>query len=491
MNMLTTLLHGGISVFQVAVFVILGLVLYLLRPRGLVKSKRLMTAWILTGIATFFLLYHSGGIVSTADTAILHEKTYSEEALRADLDQLIRVVVDNNPKYYTDRDMLEKAIATAESGIYGGMTELEFYRTIHPVVTALSCGHTNLSISETLVENRKGRVGFFPLDVTLVEDKLFVRQADPEHGIEAGEEILMINGASTEEILGKLLAGISSDGDNPAKRRYVLDRHFALKYHDLMDDTGRFTVYLKDLAGDFREVQLTGVYNPRLNETDWSLHFAETRGKAHYTSDVWASHALLDLNVFMKDKGRPFDAFLEDFFKRVEEDQVDRLIIDLRGNYGGDPGMAKDLLSYLIEEEQPYLAGDFGPIYRLFGFGKPIEPKDQYRFNGRVVLLVDGAVFSTSAHLAAFVQAHDLGTLIGSETGGNQVCTDASRDVVLKNTQIRCHYATKVFALDVGPEESGRGIRPDIPVLTDLKARIEGTDPVMVRAKALLQVDGL
>jgi C-terminal processing protease CtpA/Prc len=454
------------------------------------KNKGLTAAWLLTTVATFFLLYHSGTIVSTADTAQLHEKVYSEEALRADLNQLVRVVVDKNPQYYTDRDELEEAIATAEASLHDGMTELQFYRAINPVVTALACGHTNLSISENLVENREGRVGFFPLETTLVEDRLFVLRADPEHGIEAGEEILMINGAPTEEIVATLLEGISSDGDNPAKRRYVLDRHFALKYHDLLDDSGRFTVYLKDLEGRFREVQLKGAYDPRSNETAWSLHFAETRGKANYAATLHDTHAVLDLNVFMEDKALPFDAFLEDFFKDVEAQGIDRLVIDLRGNYGGDPGMAKELLAYLIDGETTYLTGDFGPIYRLFGFGKPIAPKERYSFDGQVVVLVDGAVFSTSAHVAAFVKAHDLATLVGSETGGNQVCTDASRDVVLKETKIRCHYSTKVFALDVGPEEAGRGIRPDIPVERRLEDRIEGTDPIMDRALALLGIDG-
>jgi len=197
-----------------------------------------------------------------------------------------------------------------------------------------------------------------------------------------------------------------------------------------------------------------------------------------YSSNIYGNHALLSVRIFMNETGNKFDGFLDDFFTELREKGISKLIIDLRGNFGGDPFLVKTLLSYLIEDKIEYFDGDLPFVYHLLGFMDPISPKE-FAFNGDVVVLTDGACFSTTAHLCALIDYYNLGVLVGSETGGSYICTDASKDMALKNTRLRLHYSTLTFKVmsDVLSDKSG--INPQIVASPSAEDILTNKDIVM------------
>ncbi len=66
-----------------------------------------------------------------------------------------------NPLFFADREELKKTFTITYDKIEEEMTELEYYRLINSVVVDVKCGHTNLSISEALQENREETAKFF------------------------------------------------------------------------------------------------------------------------------------------------------------------------------------------------------------------------------------------------------------------------------------------------------------------------------------------
>ena len=78
------------------------------------------------------------------------------------------------------------------------------------------------------------------------------------------------------------------------------------------------------------------------------------------------STAIMTIQTFIYyDRVPMFKAFLENCFKEIHEKKIANLILDLRGNDGGDPFCAAPLFSYLEHEPVPYFAESYGKYSSL------------------------------------------------------------------------------------------------------------------------------
>jgi len=455
--------------------------------RRKLKGQRIKIfgVWTVFSLLAALLLYYTGFFGTYIDVQAAQDKNYSREELVQDLKQIERTIMDENPLIFTDREKLKADFAQRYNLIEDGMTELEFYRLINPLIADINCGHTNLYISEALEKNREKKAKFFPLQVTLINDELFALENDPESGIKTGDKIKTINGLNSKKIIEKLIENISGDGDGEAKQRYIISNYFNSRFYDFVDNSEEFKVeYLKQ-DGNKATANLKAEQNNSYNLTSWSLHFAGYRDGNYYDNQIFNDYALLDLNVFMQEKEEKFDDFLEDFFLELKEKEIPNLVIDLRGNFGANPFMSKTLLSYLVSKETDYFTDDLPLLQRLLGFTDPIEAAEN-NFEGEIVLLTDGANFSTAAHFAAFFKYNKLGTIVGSETGGSYVCTDSSKDLVLSNTRMRLHYSTLAYELAIEGMPKRKGIQPDITVREDINDILNKKDPQLEQALEIL-----
>jgi hypothetical protein len=143
--------------------------------RKKLKGQRIKIfgVWTVFSLLAALLLYYTGFFGTYIDVQAAQDKNYSREELVQDLKQIERTIMDENPLIFTDREKLKADFAQRYNLIEDGMTELEFYRLINPLIADINCGHTNLYISEALEKNREKKAKFFPLQVTLINDELF------------------------------------------------------------------------------------------------------------------------------------------------------------------------------------------------------------------------------------------------------------------------------------------------------------------------------
>jgi C-terminal processing protease CtpA/Prc len=473
----------------VFVFCSLGLLFLFIVLKKNLQGKRIkiFAVWTAFGLITALLLYNAGFFGNYIDVQAAENKNYSREELVQDLKQLENIIMDENPLIFANREKLKSDFADSYSLIDEGMTELEFYRLINPLIADVNCGHTNLYISEALEKNREKKARFFPLQITLVNDELFILENDPKSGIKAGAKIKAINGLSSEQIIKKLITNISGDGNGEAKQRYIISRYFNSRFYDFVDNSDEFTVEYQNSEGNRITANLNAEYNSDYNLNSWSLHFEAYQDGNYYERKIFDNYALLDVNVFMQEKEEKFEPFLEDFFLELKEKEISKLIIDLRGNFGGNPFMSKKLLSYLVNKESKYFTEELPFLQRLLGFTDPIKFAKN-NFEGEVVLITDGANFSTSAHFCAFFKYHKLGTLVGSRTGGSYICTDSSKDTVLTNTRLRLHYSTLAYELAVEGLPKNHGIEPDITTKNNINDIINKRDFQLERSLEVLGI---
>src|SRR5690606_18503564 len=112
------------------------------------------------------------------------------------------------------------------------------------------------------------------------------------------------------------------------------------------------------------------------------------------------------------------------------------------------------------------------------------------RFRGRLVTLIDGGVFSTNGHFVSLLKYHDIGTLVGEESGGSFTTTSNNLTTTLGRTGLRFSYATNTFTTAVNGLPPGRGIMPDVVSYARIEDMAVGHDPQLAAALRELGVGG-
>ena len=470
-----------INIILIAVIYMISIIVFLIIKKLTNIKKKIFLIYSIIYFAAVIVLLIMGVFGKSMEVATINTKPYSAIDLTQDLKQLEKCIMKENPLYFADKENLRILFQDALEKTEDGMTEIEFYRLINPIIVQVHCGHTNLSISEALYMNRKENAKFFPLDVSLINNQLYILENDETTGVYAGDEILSINEKSSEEIINILIKNVSGDGNNEAKPRYIISKFFNNKFYDFVDNSNSFNVQLINKDGITYSAKLDARYKAKYNTTAWALHSTEFKDGNYYNSVINDDYAILNIRVFFKEKGKDYNSFLDNFFAELQEQKISKLIIDLRGNFGGNPDMAKELLSHLTTKKMEYLNSDLPFLYNVMGYQKAISPSTTV-FKGKTVVLTDGACFSTTGHFCSLFQYHELGTIIGTETGGTYVCTDGSKDILLNNTRIRLHYSTLAFSVAVEGYSDYEGVKPDVDIAPSIDMVLNHRDLILEEA---------
>ncbi len=189
---------------------------------------------------------------------------------------------------------------------------------------------------------------------------------------------------------------------------------------------------------------------------------------------------------FQKNDGNV--ALIDAMFKEARTKQARTLIIDLRGNGGGNSSMSEVILKHLTGQKvrqyskirlkvSPEIMDRYPDDYLdLKGsIGQVVEFEEEARalpavpalFTGKVFVLVDNSTFSSAADFAATIRGYGLGTLVGYETGGFATSFGDVYSTELEHSEIPFGVSHKQFFAAVPvPGDDRHGVMPDVP-LTD------------------------
>lgn len=410
---------------------------------------------------------------------------FSLEELQADFSRLRSVLESNHPdphRYESAAD-LGALFDSAYASLRDGMNEAEFYRVVAPLVVRFHCGHTQLRHSSAFYNALAAGGRVLPLGIYLDNGRAFV-DADygSGSGIRLGSEVLAIDNEPMAGIVARMTAGISADARNESLKVLRLNREFYLHYLFWHGDAPSFALQLKNPA-DGAESLLQVAARPYAQVSQAAA------ARFPWTSDLRITSedglAVLTVPTFVAGQNPNYRAFFTEAFRGLNEGGVERLIIDIRGNGGGDPDVSAALIAHLVDRPFIYFKKGIGYPH-LFAATDP----DPVHFPGRVVVLIDGGCFSTSGHFCALVRHLGLATLVGETGGGTFRCHDNSFETVLANTGLRLRVARTTFEAAVPDQDVSPGFRPDVRVYPGINDVLAGRDVQMEAARVKCRQEG-
>ncbi|WAC09254.1 S41 family peptidase [Dyadobacter pollutisoli] len=439
--------------------------------------------WGRISIALFLMLLVFTNTLAQQTSEPNFRRLLQTSQLREDFQTFRSTLTENHPDLYRyrPRESIDRLLDSCQKSIVAPMNLIAFGNLIRFAVSAIECGHTSGSLPGELMEQYASSVAMFPLKLWFAGGRAFVL-CSKEANAPVGSEILSIDGEPIEQIRQKLFSYLPSDGKIQTKKNATLNNDaFQFLYNFVYGEKIHFRTRLAMSDGQVRDITLLAT---KFENTQCPAYKTGNNTKPLEFSLSDNTRALLTIRTFSKDRisnaGQDFPVFLDSIFNQLEQREIRHLVIDLRGNGGGDDIYGALLYSYLTNEtfryfsvlqskSKPLMTSDDHP-------GLAIQQPANINFKKKVYVLTDGRTFSTAADFCAIVRSNARGVFVGEETGGSYEGNNSGGTVRvnLPHSGIRLAVPTVRYSNAVKPgTEPGRGIIPDyavIPSILDMLA---------------------
>ncbi|MEL6733717.1 MAG: S41 family peptidase [Bacteroidota bacterium] len=466
----------------------------------------------LSAILLFLLALASYAQVDTPSKE-LPQRTFSKDQLQKDFEVFRGSLEDLHAGlyWYTPKEELDQLFDETGASLNDSLSELAFFRKLTFITSKIRCGHTVIRTSIPTRDYIAQEAKLLPFEIKMIQGKMYVLESrtDEELPLKPGMEIVKINEHTVDALSQLASAVVSSDGFIENHKLIRFERNFPFFYVSRFGPTDVYEIDYLDLQGQKQSAQINARPTSQLkplkrSERNLTLSFPDP--------DV----ALLKVRQFGNwkeaKKNFSFEKELHTMFEEISSAQVNNLVIDMRGNLGGDDNFGLRLFSYLYDQpivefgEQTLIAnkseyfryskelsrtkalfyhmiytkkGEDGRFYmRRAETLKPSRPAFP-QFSGSVYVLIDGGTYSTGADFISLVRSYQLATFIGDEGGGCYYGNTSGYliTMTLPHSQLRLILPLVNYRTNVEPlEKVGRGVTPDFPISPSITDLVNGRD---------------
>src|SRR5690554_3825971 len=236
----------------------------------------------------------------------------------------------------------------------------EFYNILWNVIDFTGSCHNGLTYPDSLDNNLNKQKNFFPIPLKYIENKIYTNLE--YRGIPVGSEITSINNINTAELATSIGKYVSTDGFNKTGKYTKIETDWLPFYIYLtMGKQNQFEIEYKTKNSDIPKkstitsVSYSDFYTNYKNR--YSKEFEDKiNGNYSYTFLDSINTGLLKVHSFgMGGSGteghKKYATFLDSVFSALKDRKIENLIVDVRGNGGGNDPNDLLLYSYLTQRE--------------------------------------------------------------------------------------------------------------------------------------------
>jgi hypothetical protein len=336
------------------------------------------------------------------------------------------------------------------------LTDNEIKLQIAKIVASVRDAHTSVSLPITR---------FLPLELYWFSDGIYVTLATSEYNNILYCKITKVNEITIEKVIIILSSIISYENETYLKSQLP-------KYFPAIE-----LLYDLELVNDIDSIVLTFEdENQKINTLEVkSLPLRECREKLSIIGDDFEINNKLPLYRRNSDKYYWFQyintyktvyfkynacrdmvpttviTFCSKLMEFIEENDVEKLIIDMRNNFGGN----STLLDPFIED---------------------IKHCPKINKRGKLFVIIGRETFSSALLNAFSLKKNTYSTFLGEPTGGKPNCYGEVKRFTLKNSRLAICYSTEYYK--VIEDDTLPSFLPDINISITIKNYENNADPI-------------
>ena len=374
---------------------------------------------------------------------------------REDLDELVGALRREHVDLH--HTVSESGFRSAHRSLRGRLPSLPAHAVVVELgrlVALIGDGHTALRLTDV------AGFGRFPVRLHRFSDGVFVRAIAPEHTALGGSRLIAIGDVPIGEAWDLTRPLISRDNEMGVWNQVpdLLAIPEVLHALGVIPTTTRATFTVERLDGERRPVDLatTASNDPELLDARLRLRMADPLWLRR-PGENWFEHlAEIDTlymayNTVRDGAPEPLSAFFGRALDLIDAEGVDRLVLDIRRNGGGDMTLNWPLVDGLIRSDA---VNRWGHLFVIIGRG----------------------TFSAAMNLAVELEQRTRVLFVGEPTGARPNQFGENADIVLRHSGLRA-TASALFWQNSFPADDRPWIAPDLPARLSSADYLHQRDP--------------
>ncbi|MEO6654536.1 MAG: tetratricopeptide repeat protein, partial [Pyrinomonadaceae bacterium] len=325
------------------------------------------------------------------------------------------------------------------------------------IVAMVKDGHTGMFPAEYF------RSGVFPVRFYLFEDGLFIQKAAPQYAELAGAKVIKIGDLAAGEAFNRVATLAGADNEMGVRENAPL----FLAIPEILTGIGildpkqdlKLTV---EIGGKQRTVDIkreVSVNELIRTPTDWLDAAAKKPLYLQHTEDLYWFEYLKDKkliyvqqNAVANKSDETIAAFYERVMKFADAHPVDKFVIDLRRNDGGNNGLNRPVVIGLI--------------------------KSKINERGKLFVITGRRTFSAAQNFVNELEKYTNSIFVGEPTAGRPNHYGDGRGVTLPNSRLNVQIST-LYWQDMDPRDNRQWTAPQVAASLSSTDYSKAVDPAL------------
>ena len=385
----------------------------------------------------------------------------------------------NSAKWKEDLHYMANKLAKEHKNLYHHISKADFQQAVEKldnnipkltnqeimvelarIVAMIGDGHTEPALYQSATQFHR-----FPLVYYFYGDSLYVTAATEEYVSAVGSRVVQMGNAPIEEAFEKVKSVISHDNDmeyrhSGPENLAIPEILHALKITD-NDTTANFV--LENMKGEIDTLKVTAIKRSELKNLKSVASLLKIKLPLYLQKPndyYWFTYLQDSKTLYVqynrcrdKDDGESIDEFADKVFKFADSHPVDRFVLDLRNNSGGN-----------MKLNAPIING--------------VSSRPEINKKGKVFVITGRRTFSAATNAAIDMKKNTNAIFAGEQSRGKPNGYGEVESFRLPNSNIKVDYSTEYY--NMIPELGDVDYFPlDIKAENSFSDYLAGRDRVM------------